>query len=344
MKTISYAQNWEDILLNRVFADCSNGFYVDVGACHPIFHSVTKLFYERGWRGINIEPIPAVFETLARDRVRDVNLAVGLSNREGTMKFYECPAAVGYSTFSPEQEESLRGAGYEFVEHTIPVTTLARVCEQHVGATIDFLKIDAESHEREVLEGADWDRFRPRVVLIEATQPEKWESLLLSADYIYAFFDGLNRYYVRAEDRKLLPLISVPVSVLDDFESFEHRLQVQELQHEVQGLEQKIAEFLESRERARAATADDAQPIEALVETRIWLEEVRTRLERTLAELRNAHARLDLFDGWGPITVGVVRRLRSISSRIPLVKPLLTRAILMRRALLGAAAARPVGR
>jgi FkbM family methyltransferase len=146
MKTISYAQNWEDILLNRVFADCSNGFYVDVGACHPIFHSVTKLFYERGWRGINIEPIPAVFETLARDRVRDVNLAVGLSNREGTMKFYECPAAVGYSTFSPEQEESLRGAGYEFVEHTIPVTTLARVCEQHVGATIDFLKIDAESH------------------------------------------------------------------------------------------------------------------------------------------------------------------------------------------------------
>ena len=151
-----------------------------------------------------------MFEVLARDRVRDVNLPVGLSNREGTLLFYEVPGVAGFSTFSTERAEDLRRKGYSLIEHSIPVTTLARVCEQHAAPTIDFLKIDVEGHEREVLEGADWGRFRPRVVLVEATRPDTsipshddWEALLLAADYLFAFFDGLNRYYLRVEDREL---------------------------------------------------------------------------------------------------------------------------------------------
>ena len=92
MKIISYAQNYEDVLLNRLFPDRPGGFYIDVGAYHPVFHSVTKLFYERGWQGVNIEPIPSMFKLLADDRPRDVNLHMGLSNVEGNLTFYEVPA------------------------------------------------------------------------------------------------------------------------------------------------------------------------------------------------------------------------------------------------------------
>ena len=204
MAIISYAQNREDVLLNRLFPECPSGFYIDVGACRPVVHSVTKLFYDRGWHGINIEPSPNLSEMIARDRQRDINLRIGLSNREGMARFHECLTEPGFSTFCEEQAEVLRRQGYQIVEHSIPVTTLARVCEQYAGATIEFLKIDVESYEREVLEGADWSRYRPRVVLVEATRPgtnipshEHWEPLLLAADYLFSFFDGLNRYYVR---------------------------------------------------------------------------------------------------------------------------------------------------
>ena len=153
MKIISYAQNYEDVLLNRLFPDRPGGFYIDVGAYHPVFDSVTKLFYERGWQGVNIEPIPSMFELLADDRPRDVNLHMGLSNLEGNLTFYEVPAEMGSSTFAEEHAEGLRRKGLRLEERSIPVTTLARVCEQYAGQTIDFLKIDVESHEREVLEG-----------------------------------------------------------------------------------------------------------------------------------------------------------------------------------------------
>lgn len=378
MKIISYAQNHEDILLNRVFAGRDDGFYIDVGACHPVFHSVTKFFYERGWRGVNVEPIPRIFDVLAADRPRDVNLPIGLSNREGTLLFHEVPAELGSSTFSSQQAADLRHRGLDLVGHQIPVTTLARVCEEYAPETIDFLKIDVESHEREVLEGADWSRFRPRVVLIEATRPstpipchDEWESLLLSADYLFAFFDGLNRYYVRAEDRELLPLLTVPPNIFDNFESYEHHDQVLHLQNQVEHRRQELEQHQRELERVRRwgegleqAIAGHEQTIAGLEETRHQLgrdlQSTKGELDRTLAalgatrislgdlqcrydamqaDLETARARLALFEGWGPMTVSVVRRLRALSLRLRLVKPLLRRAIEMRRGLLTALAA-----
>ena len=379
MKRISFAQNREDILLDRVFNGRTDGFYIDVGACHPVFHSVTKFFYDRGWRGINIEPIPSAFEVLARDRPEDVNLQVGLSNREETLRFHEVPAAVGYSTFSSEQAELLRSWGYELIEHTVPVTTLARVCEQYAPGSIDFLKIDVESYEREVLEGSDWIRYRPRVVLIEATRPgttipchEDWEPLLLSNDYLFAAFDGLNRYYVRAEDRELLPILGVPVNIFDDFETFEHFLKVQEMEHTTESLGRQVEELQRTEDELLRALEGTSTRLEELPKLRNELDRVRSELEvarRDLgasqsdlrssriaydraggeiaamkgriasleAELRTARERLALFEGWGPMTVSVARRLRSVAVRVPLAKSMLRRALGVARGLRAAA-------
>ena len=171
-KVVSYSQNYEDILLSRAFRE-PTGFYIDIGANHPIFHSVTKLFYDRGWRGINIEPSPVVFDRLAADRPRDINLNLGISNQAGILTFYESLVYHGWSTFRPDLAEHYRRQGVAMAERAIPVTTLARVCEEHVRGPIDFLlKIDAEGFEREVLLGADFERWRPRVMLIENSWPE----------------------------------------------------------------------------------------------------------------------------------------------------------------------------
>jgi FkbM family methyltransferase len=229
MTMVSYAQNHEDVLLRRVFPDDTNGFYIDVGANDPVLDSVTKHFYDRGWHGINIEPQSGPYKRLCAERRNDVNLRIGLSNRDATLELSECTAHDGVSTFSPELVNMWREKGMEFVQRRVPVTTLASVCRDHVDRTIDFLKIDVEGHEREVIEGGDWTRWRPRVVLLEATWPERWEPLILATDYLFAAFDGLNRYYVRAEDRQLLSVFKDPVCYYDDYIRHDHQRMIDEM-------------------------------------------------------------------------------------------------------------------
>jgi FkbM family methyltransferase len=260
MRKLTYAQNSEDVLLHRAFPT-GTGFYIDAGACHPVLHSVTKHFYERGWRGINVEPVARVYEMLCADRPRDINLNMGLSNRDDTLTFYEATSSLGWSTFRAEHAEGVRRTGIDFVERSVPVTTLAALCERYVDGPIDFLKVDVEGHEREVLEGADWSRWRPRVVLIEGLDPRPWEHLVLGSGYLFASFDGINHFYVRDEDRALLPALSVPANSTDGFEPFEHYHLVESLREQLasaqatlgdlQARHQALSELLERREARR---------------------------------------------------------------------------------------------
>lgn len=280
----SYAQNAEDVILWRVFKDQAHGFYIDVGASLPN-DSVTRAFYERGWRGINIEPLPHLMEAVRQHRPEDVNLELAVSNSVGSARLYTTvdPAFGGYSTLEPQQSSRLNDQGYATRSLDVPMTTLAEICAAHVRGPIDFLKIDVEGHEKAVIEGADWSRWRPRVLVVEATEPnsprpshQAWEPLLLTAGYLFALFDGLNRFYVREEDRELLPVLSVPANVFDDFipahrhhyikwledtvalrseELHLARHEVQRLQHEYQAYQQHaqrqiagLSERLESYE------------------------------------------------------------------------------------------------
>jgi len=214
---VSYAQDVEDVMLQRAFPRDYRGFYIDAGASDPVQFSVTKHFYDRGWRGINIEPVSSVWGRLRDQRPRDVNLNAGLSDREGRFTFYEVASETTWSTLSAEAAEAFRGRGLEVRPHEIPVTTLARVCEQHADAPIDVLKIDVEYHELEVISGGDWVRWRPRVVLVENNGAERWEPLLLGHGYHHAVTTEINRFYIRDEDRSLLPQFRAPLGPQDSF-------------------------------------------------------------------------------------------------------------------------------
>jgi FkbM family methyltransferase len=226
MTMVSYAQNREDVVLARAFLPEHVGFYVDVGASDPVVDSVTKHFYDRGWRGVNVEPATIGLKALTAARPDDVNLGVGLGASPGEATFYELPLQMtGCSTFSDEIADQYRGDGWDTTTRTVAISTLAALCEEHVGElTIDFLKLDVEGDEAEVLAGADFEHFRPRILVIEATMPgtsipshERWEPRVLSAGYRLTLFDGLNRFYVREEDADLAPVLSIPANVLDDY-------------------------------------------------------------------------------------------------------------------------------
>lgn len=225
MTFISYAQNYEDVMLYRALKDVERGFYIDVGVSDPVLDSVTKAFYDRGWRGINIEPVSRYYQALCAQRPEDINLQVVASDRTGVLTFFDVPSVRGWGTISAEVEGKYRKSGYEVVATEVQARTLAQICEEHVqGRHIHFLKVDVEGAEKQVLCSMDFHRWRPWIVVIEAVewgtgipQYESWEGLLLSCDYEFVYFDGLNRFYVATEHATLHEAFRVPPNVFDTF-------------------------------------------------------------------------------------------------------------------------------
>lgn len=228
---ISYAQNFEDVILNRIFKGKKNGFYIDIGAWHPIDHSVTKYFYDEGWSGINVEPSELYFKLLEKHRIRDINVNCIISDNSNEIEYLEIPRS-GAST-------ALK-AGWDIVKEqgtlakdanckNIHSTTLANICRQYANTReIDFLKIDVEGLEALVIKGGDWKHFRPVIVLVEAVAPfsniqnhSEWEEFLLNEGYIFVYFDGLNRFYVRKESEELSRFLTLPPNVFDEFQLYD---------------------------------------------------------------------------------------------------------------------------
>lgn len=239
MPFVSYAQNREDAVLWRALAEYGPGFYIDVGAGDPVSESVTKAFSAAGWRGINVEPMPEPMDALREDRPRDVNLQVALEAEPGSRRYYNVKRASGLSTGVAEYATRYKDLGWEVDEIEVDVDTLANVCSRFVRDEIHFLKIDAEGSEEAILRGADFQRFRPWIVVVEALAPcvlmtsegvpvdppaqepvathDSWEGLLTAAGYQFVLFDGLNRFYVADEKADILTeRLAAPANVLDD--------------------------------------------------------------------------------------------------------------------------------
>src|SRR5947199_1355370 len=208
---LSYAQRFEDFHLWRALSDVSNGFYVDIGAGHPVYDNVSFAFYLAGWRGITVEPNPALAALGRAVRRRD-HLFEGLCGANaGEATLYLQREFHGLSTTIAEHAETAeKETGRSAEALTLSVTTLAALCEQYAQSTFEFLKVDVEGAEADVLRGADFSRFRPKVIVVEAIKPftlapawDEWEPLLSHHGYAYVWDDELNRYYVAEEARAL---------------------------------------------------------------------------------------------------------------------------------------------
>jgi FkbM family methyltransferase len=208
---LSYTQNLEDYHLSLAFAGQPTGSYIDIGAGHPVADNVSFWFYERGWQGIVVEPQPELADLYGRLRPRDIAVC-GLVGREaGEIDFHVVDRLHGLSTTVEQYARQAKTFGVDYRTERLPVTTLARLCELHNVGPIDFLKVDVEGAEADVLAGGDWRRFRPKVVVVEAVAPgsgepawDTWEPWLLAQGYRFALFDTLNRFYVAQEHPEIL--------------------------------------------------------------------------------------------------------------------------------------------
>ena len=184
------------------------GASADVGAGDPVVDSVTAAFAERGWRGVNVEPLPRTRAALRRPA--DTNLRVALGATAGLGTLFVEPAEKRRVHDGARPAERYRADGEEFTPIEVPIWTLAQVVADHVAGPVDFLKVDVEGFEREVLRGRLVQLPAP-VVVMEATVPksdepahEAWEPMLLEVGYRFAMFDGLNRFYMRTPTSPLV--------------------------------------------------------------------------------------------------------------------------------------------
>lgn len=167
---ISYSQNGEDIILNYYLRK-KKGLYVDVGCHEPVVLNNTHLFYENGWKGINIDANPEYIEKFNLVRKRDINVCALVGNSNKTEKFYIFDPGT-LSTISQKQKRLYLKAGYKLKKViNIPCVSLSSLLEQNLSnAKIDFFSIDTEGSEMEVLRSNNWELYRPKFVMLEVTQ------------------------------------------------------------------------------------------------------------------------------------------------------------------------------
>ncbi len=279
-QVVTYAQNREDIIIDWFFKDRKTGFYIDIGAGNPDIDTVTKLFYNKGWNGINVEPIDHIYRYINKRRKRDINLNIGVSNKSGKLSFREY-GTDGLSTFSNEMKEDYLdhpdNVTSKFIDYQVDVVTLSQIFKEHAKSIrVQFLKVDVEGYEYEVLAGNDWKKNRPELLCIEANHVKHdWRPILLENEYVKAHHDGLNEYYVAAESS--LPKVFDHVAAIINREPIIHyktKQSIDEYQTIIQHKENHVKEL-------ETALVDVQQQLEKIKTLRSHIAETgRSRLKR----------------------------------------------------------------
>lgn len=247
---ISYSQNQEDVVLFRLVELVPEGIYVDVGAAHPVLDNVTYALYKAGWHGINIEPMKREADLLREIRPRDITCETAAGDTVGRVTLYAAPLENrGATTADTDLVAKYSSAGQSFEAFEVDVVRLDQILEENNIEIVHILKIDVEGAEKAVLKGASLSKYRPWVLVVEATRPNstedvssEWENLVLEAGYSQTLFDGLNKFYVRDDMPEIAKLISVPANVFDRWATFE----LDALREQAVALRQTITEMTDN--------------------------------------------------------------------------------------------------
>ena len=166
----SFAQCGEDMIIHHVFeaVGIQKPSYIDVGAYNPFRFSNTAYFYKNGSRGINVEANPELYKQFRISRPKDTNLNIGIGPKAGELDFYIVDPPT-LSTFSKTEAKRYEKEGASIVQAVpIKVETFKTVLDKHAsGKMPDFLSIDAEGVDYDILTSIDFSKSRPPVICIE---------------------------------------------------------------------------------------------------------------------------------------------------------------------------------
>lgn len=300
----SYAQNFEDVMLWRALKHVENGNYVDVGAQHPVVDSVSLAFYERGWRGVHVEPAPDYADLLRKHRPDEVVIQAALDAKPGLLAFFDIKQS-GLSTADKDIAQRHQEAGFEVREIAVPSLTLDDVLSGLAGNEIHWLKIDVEGYERQVLEG--WaSGIKPWVLVIESTLPltqtesyQDWEPLILDRGYEFAYLDGINRFYVSSGHLDLLAAFRYGPNYFDGFTLTEHSPYCENMNSTIAGLRQHrqaLEVELGTREQQAMEALRVVGKLEGeLAQSRAQSDGLRENLEARQGELTQLRSQSDVL-------------------------------------------------
>lgn len=294
-----YSQNFEDVLLARCFANQEKGFYIDVGAQHEEADSVTRYFYELGWSGINIEPV-VEFAKSFTCRERDITICCAAGAEDGA-KEMGISLQSGLSSFEALNNEKAKELGLDIEPRLIAIRSLNAILLElgHQAMAFEFLKIDVEGFELEVIKGIDLQRYRPRIILCEATDPNttvktcEFDDLcrcIEAFNYQRIYFDGLNQWWcAREEHANLAHHFTLPPGVFDSayitpycgthsrnqLNKSQNLLRIKQLEltQALQQLQETCQELCDTQEELRTAAAersDALKQLEAIHRSRSW--------------------------------------------------------------------------
>lgn len=181
----SYSQEGEDLILNRLLGYKKSGFYIDIGAHHPYRFSNTYLFYRKGWRGINIDAMPGSMQLFKELRSEDINVEVGIGKERATSTFYifNEPALNTFSKAEAMRRDNQNG--YILInKQDIQIDTLSTILDKYLPKKqfIDFMSVDVEGKDLEVLVSNNWEKYRPSYLLVEDLQRMMIEDITVKSE------------------------------------------------------------------------------------------------------------------------------------------------------------------
>lgn len=165
---VSYSQFGEDLIIENIFRDRKRGFYIDVGCNRPIEGNNTFKLYLNGWNGINIDGNSSLIDSFNKIRKKDINICAIISNTKEKIKFY-ISDDDRVSTVSEDFKEWIKddrkyGSCIEIIPHSLNEILEQQTIQIH---NFDFLNIDVEGHDLEVLQSIDLEKYRPEIICIE---------------------------------------------------------------------------------------------------------------------------------------------------------------------------------
>ncbi|RAZ92868.1 FkbM family methyltransferase [Mesorhizobium hawassense] len=284
MPITCYAQNFEDVILWRALRHVEHGFYIDIGAQDPVVDSVSLAFYERGWRGVHVEPSAIYAEKLRAARPDEDVIQSAIALETGEIGFFEI-ADTGMSTGNEEIARQHQNNGFKVSPISVSSQPLSAILSLHADRDIHWMKIDVEGMEHQVIKSWLPSAARPWIVVVESTKPnsqeqnhETWEQELLDLGYEFVYFDGLNRFYLNLSHPELKSQFDVGPNYFDWFAASTTSWLSRNINAEMSALRQELADESKNKAVAQELLADQ--------------ERLRAVLELRLAEEQNARASL----------------------------------------------------